>query len=47
MLSGDVDTGKTIVRDCMKAMVGFEKFGRRDRRAAQKPGLYRGTNQAP
>ena len=28
MLSGDVDTGKTILRDYIKATVGFEKLGR-------------------
>lgn len=27
MLSGDLDTGKTIVRDYIKATVGFEKLG--------------------
>jgi len=27
MLSGDVETGKTILRDCIKATVGFEKLG--------------------
>jgi len=27
MLSGDVDTGKTIIRDYIKATVGFEKLG--------------------
>jgi hypothetical protein len=27
MLSGDVDTGKTILRDYIKATVGFEKLG--------------------
>lgn len=27
MLCGDVDTGKTILRDCIKATVGFEKLG--------------------
>lgn len=27
-LSGDVDTGKTIIRDYIKATVGFEKLGR-------------------
>jgi DNA-binding phage protein len=27
MLSGDVDTGKTILRDDIKATVGFEKLG--------------------
>ena len=26
MLSGDVDTGKTILRDYIKATVGFEKL---------------------
>jgi DNA-binding phage protein len=28
MLSGDVDTGKTILRDYIKATVGFEELGR-------------------
>ena len=27
MLSGDVDTGKTILRDYIKATVGFERHG--------------------
>src|SRR6202048_1907274 len=27
MLSGDADTGKTIMRDYIKATVGFEKLG--------------------
>jgi len=27
MLSGDLDTGKTILRDYIKATVGFEKLG--------------------
>src|SRR5580700_2984081 len=27
MLSGDLDTGKTIMRDYSKATVGFEKLG--------------------
>ncbi len=27
MLTGDVDTGKVILRDCIKATVGFEKLG--------------------
>ena len=27
MLSGDVDTGKTILRDYIKATIGFEKLG--------------------
>ena len=27
MLSGDLDTGKTIMRDYIKATVGFEKLG--------------------
>jgi hypothetical protein len=27
MLSGDVDTGKTILRNYIKATVGFEKLG--------------------
>jgi DNA-binding phage protein len=28
MLSGDVDTGKTILRDYIKATVGFENLGK-------------------
>jgi DNA-binding phage protein len=28
MLSGDLDTGKTIMRDYIKATVGFEKLGK-------------------
>ena len=28
LLSGDVDTGKTILRDYIKATVGFEKLGK-------------------
>jgi DNA-binding phage protein len=28
MLSGDVDTGKTILRDYIKATVGFEQLGK-------------------
>ena len=27
MLSGDIDSGKTILRDYIKATVGFEKLG--------------------
>jgi DNA-binding phage protein len=27
MLSGDVETGKTILRDYIKATIGFEKLG--------------------
>jgi DNA-binding phage protein len=27
MLGGDIDTGKTILRDYIKATVGFEKLG--------------------
>jgi hypothetical protein len=27
MLGGDLDTGKTIIRDYIKATVGFEKLG--------------------
>jgi DNA-binding phage protein len=28
MLAGDIDTGKTILRDYIKATVGFEKLGK-------------------
>ena len=31
MLAGDVDTGKAILRDYIKATVGFEKLGRADK----------------
>jgi hypothetical protein len=27
MLSGDIDTGKAILRDYIKATIGFEKLG--------------------
>ena len=27
MLTGDVDTGKAILRDCIKATIGFEQLG--------------------
>jgi len=27
MLAGDIDTGKTILRDYIKATIGFEKLG--------------------
>lgn len=27
MLSGDIETGKTIMRDYIKATIGFEKLG--------------------
>ena len=27
MLTGDVDTGKAILRDYIKATIGFEKLG--------------------
>jgi hypothetical protein len=36
MLSGDVDTGKVILRDYIKATVGFEAR-RGDRHAGEKP----------
>jgi len=28
MLSGDIETGKTILRDYIKATIGFEKLGK-------------------
>lgn len=31
MLSGDIETGKTILRDYIKATVGFEKLGKATR----------------
>jgi hypothetical protein len=37
MLAGDVDTGKAILRDYIKATVGFEKLGGGDRHAAEEP----------
>ena len=27
MLSGDVDAGKAILRDCINATIGFERLG--------------------
>jgi hypothetical protein len=37
MLTGDIDTGKAILRDYIKATVGFEKLGGGDRHAAEEP----------
>ena len=37
MLTGDVDTGKAILRDYIKATIGFEKLGAGDRHAAEEP----------
>ena len=28
MLAGDIDTGKTVLRDYIKATIGFEKLGK-------------------
>ena len=39
MLSGDVETGKTILRDYIKATVGFEKLG--EATGTQPKGLIR------
>ena len=27
LISGDVDTGKTVLRDCIKATIGFQELG--------------------
>jgi hypothetical protein len=40
MLSGDLDTGKTIMRDYIKATVGFEKAWQGDRGTAEEPYPY-------
>ena len=37
MLAGDVDTGKAILRDYIKATVGFEKLGEATDTPAEKP----------
>ncbi len=37
MLSGDVETGKSLLRDTIKATVGFETARQGDRRAGQEP----------
>ena len=37
MLSGDVETGKAILRDYIKATVGFEKLGEATDTPAEKP----------
>ena len=37
MLTGDVETGKAILRDYIKATVGFEKLGEATGHAGQKP----------
>src|ERR1700730_2672024 len=36
MLAGDVDTGKVILRDYIKATIGFERLGERQS-AGEKP----------
>jgi hypothetical protein len=49
MLSGDVDTGKEVLRDNIKATTGFEKLGEANRHAAEKPDPHvraRGNPQA-
>ena len=37
MLTGDVETGKSMLRDTIKATVGFEQLAQGDRHAAQEP----------
>ena len=37
MLAGDVDTGKAILRDYIKATIGFEKLGAATGTPGQKP----------
>ncbi|WP_312030672.1 hypothetical protein [Methylosinus sp. H3A] len=37
MLGGDVETGKSILRDYINATVGFEKTGDGDGYAAEEP----------
>ena len=37
MLAGDVDTGKAILRDYIKATVGFEKLGAATGTPGEKP----------
>ncbi len=44
LLAGDVDTGKSILRDCIKATVGFEQLGADPRRAG---GAGRPAHTAP
>ena len=38
MLASDVDTGKAILRDHIKATIGFEKVGAGDRHSGEKRG---------
>ena len=40
MLSGDVETGKIILRDYIKATVGFEKLGGSNWLTAEEPDPY-------
>ena len=43
LLSGDVETGKTVLRDFINATVGFDKLiSERDEKIAQKPDAYAG-----
>jgi hypothetical protein len=48
MLTGDVDTGKAILRDYIKATIGFEKLGEATGHAAEKPDPHvRAARQSP
>jgi hypothetical protein len=47
MLGGDVDTGKAILRDYMKATVGFEQLGAETRASAKSPIRMSGPHGNP
>jgi hypothetical protein len=47
LLAGDVDTGKAILRDYIKATVGFEKLSEAIGTPAAEPNPYAGTPRQP
>jgi len=47
LLSGEVETGKAILRDYINATIGFERLGARDRNAAKKPDADARTERNP
>ena len=47
MLAGDVETGKSILRDYIKATIGFEKLGEATGTPAEKPDPHVRTARQP
>ena len=47
LLTGDVDTGKAMLRDYINATIGFEELGRRTKRPAKSLMRMLGPNGNP